>query len=64
MVEFAQSVPSDNYANYVLGPPYSVSTATATAATSCLDLGKVAPLSVKLFGTDSRYYGTKQPSTC
>jgi LCP family protein required for cell wall assembly len=64
MVEFAQSVPSDNYANYVLGPPYSVSTATATAATSCLDLGKVAPLSVKLFGTDSRYYGKTQPSTC
>ena len=64
MVEFAQSVPSANYANYVLGPPYSVSTATATAATSCLDLGKVAPLSVKLFGTDSRYYGQKQPSTC
>ena len=40
------------------------STATATAATSCLDLGKVAPLSVKLFGTESRYYGKKQPSTC
>jgi LCP family protein required for cell wall assembly len=64
MVEFAQSVPATNYFSYVLGPPYSVSTATATAATSCLDLGKVAPLSVKLFGTDSRYYGKKQPSTC
>ena len=64
MVEFAQSVPAANYSNYVLGPPYSVSTATATAATSCLDLAKVAPLSVKLFGTDSRYYGVTQPSTC
>jgi LCP family protein required for cell wall assembly len=40
------------------------STATATAATSCLDLGKVATLSVKLFGTESRYYGKKQPWTC
>jgi anionic cell wall polymer biosynthesis LytR-Cps2A-Psr (LCP) family protein len=64
MVEFAQSVPKANYTSVVLGPPYSVSTATATAATSCLDLAKVAPLSVKLFGTMSRYYGTKQPSTC
>ena len=64
MVEFAQAVPKANYTSVVLGPPYSVSTATATAATSCLDLAKVAPLSVKLFGTMSRYYGTKQPSTC
>ena len=64
MVEFAQSVPSANYTSVVLGPPYSVSTATAAAATSCLDLAKVAPLSVKLFGTTSRYYGVKQPSTC
>jgi polyisoprenyl-teichoic acid--peptidoglycan teichoic acid transferase len=64
MVEFAQSVPSSNYDNYVLGPPYSVSTATATAYTTCLQLDKVAPVSVKLFGTDSRYYGKTQPPTC
>ena len=64
MVDFAQSAPSANYDNYVLGPPYSVSSATSTASTSCLQLDKVAPLSVKLFGSDSRYYGKTQPPTC
>lgn len=64
MVSFAQSVPSSNYDQYVLGPPYSVSTASATAYTTCLRLEKVAPLSIKLFGTDSRYYGKTQPPTC
>ena len=64
MVDFVQSVPSGNFDSYVLGPPYSVSTSTATASTSCLDLAKVAPLSVKLFGADSRYSGKTQPATC
>lgn len=64
MVDFAQSVPLSNYDEYVLGPPYSISTSTATASTTCLQLDKVAPLSVKLFGTDSRYYGKTQPPTC
>ena len=64
MVDFAQSVPSANWDSYVLGPPYSVSSATASASTSCLQLDKVAPLSVKLFGQDSRYYGKTQPPTC
>ena len=63
-VKFVQSVPSANWDNYVLGPPYSVSTASATASTSCLQLDKVATLSVKLFGTDSRYSGKKQGPTC
>jgi polyisoprenyl-teichoic acid--peptidoglycan teichoic acid transferase len=63
-VKFAQSVPAANWDNYVLGPPYSVSSATATASTSCLQLDKVAVLSVKLFGTDSRYSGKNQPPTC
>jgi LCP family protein required for cell wall assembly len=64
MIDLAQSVPSSNYDAYVLGPPYSVSSATATASTSCLELDKVAPLSVKLFGADSRYFGRTQPPTC
>ena len=64
MVDFAQSVPTSNYDSYVLGPPYSLSKSTATAYTSCLMLDKVAPLSVQLFGTDSRYYGKSQAPTC
>ena len=64
MVEFSQSVPAANYDKYVLGPPYSVSSATAGAATSCLKLDKVAALSVRLFGADSRYYGKTQAATC
>lgn len=64
MLDFAKSVPSGNYDSYVLGPPYSVSSSTATASTSCLQLDRVAPLSVKLFGTDSRYSGRTQPPTC
>lgn len=64
MVDLAQSAPSSNFDNFVLGPPYSVSSATSSASTSCLQLDKVAPLSVKLFGSDSRYYGKTQPPTC
>jgi LCP family protein required for cell wall assembly len=64
MVDFVQTVPASNYDSYVLGPPYSVSTSTASASTSCLELARVAPLSVKLFGQDSRYNGKTQPSTC
>jgi hypothetical protein len=64
MVDFAQNVPAANWDSYVLGPPYSVSSATASASTSCLMLNKVAPLSVQLFGKDSRYYGKTQPATC
>jgi LCP family protein required for cell wall assembly len=64
MVDLAQSVPPANYDSYVLGPPYSISKSTSSAYMSCLMLDKVAPLSVKLFGTDSRYYGKTQPATC
>jgi polyisoprenyl-teichoic acid--peptidoglycan teichoic acid transferase len=64
MVDLAQSVPPGNYDSYVLGPPYSVSKSTAAASISCLMLDKVAPLSVKLFGTDSTYYGKTQRPTC
>ena len=64
MVAAGQKIPPENIDRYVLGPPYSVSSATASASTSCLMLDKVAPLSVKLFGQDSRYYGKTQPPTC
>jgi LCP family protein required for cell wall assembly len=64
MVAAGQDVPSENFDRYVLGPPYSVSTATASASTTCLMLDKVAALSVELFGQDSRYYGKTQPPTC
>ena len=64
MVDLGKSVPEANFDKYVLGPPYSVSTAKAGAATSCLKLDKVATLSVQLFGADSRYYGKKQAATC
>jgi anionic cell wall polymer biosynthesis LytR-Cps2A-Psr (LCP) family protein len=64
MVAAGQNIPSENFDTYVLGPPYSVSTSTASASTTCLMLDKVAPLSIKLFGQDSRYYGKTQPPTC
>lgn len=46
--------------NCVLGPPYSVHPDTSTTGgtwTSRLDMGRVANLSVEMFGQDSRYYG-------
>jgi LCP family protein required for cell wall assembly len=64
MVAAGQKIPPENIDRYVLGPPYSVSSSTATASTTCLMLDKVAPLSVKLFGQDSRYYGKTQAPTC
>jgi polyisoprenyl-teichoic acid--peptidoglycan teichoic acid transferase len=64
MVDFGQSVPAANFDKYVLGPPYSVSTAKSGASTSCLKLDKVATLSIQLFGADSRYYGKTQAPTC
>jgi LCP family protein required for cell wall assembly len=64
MVIAADKIPADGYDRVVLGPPYSVSGTSSTAYTSCLKLDKVATLSVKLFGEDSRYYGKKQGPTC
>jgi LCP family protein required for cell wall assembly len=53
----------------VLGPPYNYhpdTTATGGTWTSRLMLDRVANLSVKLFGTDSRYYGQPgvTPTAC
>lgn len=64
MVAAGQNIPPENFDRYVLGPPYSVSSATAGASTSCLKLDKVAALSIQLFGKTSRYYGKTQPPTC
>ncbi len=64
MVAAGQKIPAENFDRYVLGPPYSVSTSTSSASTTCLMLDKVAPLSVRLFGQASRYYGKTQPPTC
>ena len=55
--------------NCVLGPPYNYhpdSSLTGGMWTSQLDLGQVAGLSVRLFGTDSRYYGQPGvvPASC
>jgi LCP family protein required for cell wall assembly len=65
MVALYQEIPATNISSYVLGPPYSVPNANpAVGYVSCLKLDAVAPLSVKLFGDDSRYYGQTQGPTC
>jgi LCP family protein required for cell wall assembly len=66
MVALVGSVPSNRITGKVLSPPYSLENAAPTSGTwtSCLELSKVAELSVQLFGKDSRYYGKTQPSTC
>ncbi len=60
-IELAGSIDEANISRYVLGPPYAVHPPTNTTGGTYilrLDLHKVAVLSVDLFGTDSRYYGT------
>jgi len=66
MVAMVSTVSSDNISQVVLGPPYSLANAAPTTGTwtSCLELDKVATISVQLFGQDSRYYGQTQPKTC
>jgi LCP family protein required for cell wall assembly len=66
MVALAQDIPSGNITSVVLGPPYSLGNSAPSSDrwVSCLKLDKVAELSVKLFGEDSRYYGKTQPPTC
>jgi hypothetical protein len=66
MVARGSEIPQENISQVVLGPPYSdLGTAgPGGPSTSCLRLDKIAPLSVQLFGSDSRYYGKKQPDTC
>ena len=64
MVALGDEIPAENISQVVLGPPYSDLNTSAKPSTTCLRLDKIALLSVELFGSDSRYYGKKQFSTC
>jgi LCP family protein required for cell wall assembly len=57
-IALARQVDTESLQQYVLGPPYSThppSSTTGGIYTLKLDLDKMAKLSVKLFGSDSRY---------
>ena len=62
----AQSVPSENIKQVVLGPPtYTVTGISTVTASTCLINAKVAALSVQWFGTDSLWHGKPAPkNTC
>jgi len=66
-VAVGQNVPSQNFTDVVLGPPYTLLNVntTSTASTTCLLNYKVAALSIQLFGQDSLWYGKPAPAnTC
>jgi LCP family protein required for cell wall assembly len=70
MVQLAGGFVPANITRIVLGPPYNYhpdSSTTGGSWTSRLYMDKIATLSVRLFGTDSRYYkppaATPSPST-
>lgn len=70
MVQLAGGFDPANITRIVLGPPYNYhpdSSTTGGSWTSRLHMDKIATLSVRLFGTDSRYYkppaATPSPST-
>ncbi len=64
-VAMGQDVPSKNFSQVVLGPPYSVTGISSATSSTCLLNAKVAALSVQLFGQDSLWYGKPAPaSTC
>ncbi len=68
-VSIVQNLGPNDVTHCVLGPPYNyhpATTLTKGAWTSRLKLPLVAGLSVKLFGTDSRYYGMEGivPAAC
>ena len=59
MVSLVRGINDAAIQRYVLGPPYSVhppNSSTGGFYTLKLNMDRVAKLSVKLFGTDSRYY--------
>jgi LCP family protein required for cell wall assembly len=64
MVALGDEIPAENISQVVLGPPYSDLNTSTKPSTTCLRLDVIAPLSVELFGSDSRYYGKKQYDTC
>jgi LCP family protein required for cell wall assembly len=65
MVALVRGIDDKSIQRYVLGPPYSVHPPNSTTGgiyTLKLNMTKVANLSVKLFGTNSRYYQAPAPS--
>ena len=64
----AEAVPSNNFTNLVLGPPYTSSIPHGLSggkSSICLNIPMVATQSIKMFGTDSLYYGKAKPAnTC
>ena len=59
MVALVRDIDDKSIQRYVLGPPYSThppNTATGGIYTLKLNMTRLANLSVKLFGSDSRYY--------
>ena len=64
-VAMGQNVPSKNFSQVVLGPPYSITGISTVTASTCLLNAKVAALSIQLFGQDSLWYGKPAPAnTC
>jgi LCP family protein required for cell wall assembly len=64
-VAMGENVPSKNFSQVVLGPPYSITGISTVTASSCLLNAKVAALSIQLFGQDSLWYGKPAPAnTC
>ncbi|MGD0410045.1 MAG: LCP family protein [Candidatus Limnocylindrales bacterium] len=64
-VAIGQNIPSKNFSQVVLGPPYTITGISDVTASTCLLNAKVAALSVQLFGKDSTWYGKPAPAnTC
>jgi LCP family protein required for cell wall assembly len=65
MVSLVRGIDDKSIQKFVLGPPYSTHPPNSTTGgiyTLKLNLAKVAALSIKLFGSDSRYYQAPTPS--
>jgi LCP family protein required for cell wall assembly len=59
-VAAALNVPDANFSNIVLGPPYT--SGFPGLSSICLHMPKAAAESIKLFGSDSLYYGKSTPA--
>lgn len=61
----AEAVPSKSFTQIVLGPPYTASVPTSLSngkSSICLSIPMTAVESIKLFGSDSLYYGKPKPA--
>jgi LCP family protein required for cell wall assembly len=61
LVDIASHVTDDSTVKHVLGPPYAIHPPTNTTGgiyTLQLDMGRIAKMSIDLFGRDSRYAAT------